>query len=53
LWILQLKAAGMSVAVSLCQGKFRSDPMADVTFILITIVFFIVAGLYVRGCDRL
>jgi len=27
--------------------------MADVIFIVVTIVFFIISWLYVRGCDRL
>lgn len=33
--------------------SFRSDQMADVLFIVITVLFFAVACLYVRGCDRL
>jgi len=27
--------------------------MADVIFIIITVVFFVISWLYVRGCDRL
>jgi hypothetical protein len=34
-------------------STFRSDQMADVLFIVITVLFFAVACLYVRGCDRL
>ena len=32
---------------------FQEQSMADVIFIVITVVFFIIACLYVRGCDRL
>jgi hypothetical protein len=32
---------------------FRSNRMADVIFVVITVVFFIIACAYVRGCDRL
>src|SRR5215467_8562462 len=31
----------------------RSNHMADVIFILITVVFFLIACWYVYGCDRL
>lgn len=34
-------------------STFRSDQMADVIFIVVTMLFFIVACLYVSGCDRL
>src|SRR5262245_5404805 len=38
-----------------CHESFfsRSKRMADVIFILLTVVFFIISWLYVRGCDRL
>jgi hypothetical protein len=35
------------------ESIFRSNPMADVILVLITVVFFIIAWLYVKGCDRL
>ena len=35
------------------ESVFRSDQMADVIFVIVTVVFFIIAWLYVRGCDRL
>jgi hypothetical protein len=37
-------------AARLC---LRSMPMLDVLFIAITVVFFLIAGVYVIGCDKL
>jgi len=34
-------------------SNFWSAQMADVIFIFITVVFFIISWIYVRGCDRL
>jgi hypothetical protein len=34
-------------------STFRSDQMADVIFIVITVVFFLISWWYVKGCDRL
>jgi hypothetical protein len=31
----------------------RSLPMSDLVFILVTLAFFAVCWLYVRGCERL
>jgi hypothetical protein len=47
--------AGIKVALAFGTGLyfFRSDQMADVIFIIITVVFFVISWLYVRGCDRL
>ena len=33
--------------------NFRRDEMADVIFIVVTVVFFVMSWLYVIGCDRL
>jgi hypothetical protein len=40
-------------AIKTHESIFRSNRMADVIFIIVTVVFFIIACLYVRGCDRL
>jgi len=37
----------------LAAETLRSDSMADVIFIVLTVVFFGVSWLYVIGCDRL
>ena len=34
-------------------SNFWSAQMADVIFIFIAVVFFIISWIYVRGCDRL
>lgn len=35
------------------ESDFRSSPMADIIFILVTVLFFIGSWLYVLGLDRL
>ncbi len=35
------------------KSTFRSDRMADIIFILVTVVFFAISLAYVRACDRL
>jgi len=32
---------------------FGNDHMADLVFIIVTIFFFVLSWLYVRGCDHL
>ena len=34
-------------------SNFRRAQMADVIFIVITVVFFLISWCYVKGCDRL
>lgn len=31
----------------------ENGPMADLIFLAVTVVFFVVSWLYVRGCDQL
>jgi hypothetical protein len=49
------RMAGIKVALvfAIRLYFFRSEQMADFIFIIITVVFFVISWLYVRGCDRL
>jgi hypothetical protein len=48
------RANGFSFALeSFLQVGNQEETMADALFVLITVSFFIVMWLYVRGCDRL
>jgi hypothetical protein len=45
---------GIALAISAkLRALFRSNHMTDVILILITLVFYIVAWIYVHGCDHL
>ena len=41
------------VVENVAAEKLRSDSMADVIFIALTVVFFVISWLYVIGCGRL
>ena len=43
-------ACGVTLVHESISGANR---MADIIFIVVTVVFFIISWLYVRGCDRL
>jgi hypothetical protein len=46
--------AGIALALGYLHHLIvRSDHMADVIFIVVTVIFFIISWLYVIGCDRL
>jgi len=48
--------AGIKVALVCATGTYLllgAIKMADVIFIIIPVVFFVISWLYVRGCDRL
>ena len=45
---------GISIALPTCEAsQFQERSMTDVILIIVTVVFFIIAWVCVRGCDHL
>jgi len=46
-------AVTLRVRAKFEESRLGSNSMLDVIFVVVTVVFFLISWLYVRGCDRL